>query len=188
MILRLLPAMIPLALLAACGRRAPEGDVPLPKAFPRIVVYDSVYAPVDSLPLVWECNTSAKAKVNNLGTKCYVNIVYPAYSATLYLSFFNVTSEKDRLRVLFNRHDRMCFNAGASDSELTEFLTPAGFEVKMMVTPMGSPVPLQLLAIGSQWIVSGALHMLQAPESADSVAPVIRAVERDVVHALMQMR
>lgn len=186
MIIRFLSAVIALTLLAACGEKAPEDYVPLPRAYPRIAVYDSVYAPVDSLPLVWECNTSAK--VNNLRTKSYVNIVYPAYSATLYLSFFNVTSEKDRLRVLANRQERMLFNAGASDSELTEFLTPPGFEVKMIVTPMGSPVPLQFLAVGSQWIVSGALHMRLAPESADSVAPVIRAVERDVVHALMQMR
>lgn len=188
MIIRFLSAVIALTLLAACGEKAPEDYVPLPRAYPRIAVYDSVYTRVTPLPLVWECNSGTQFSVRRAYFSHLVDIVYPAYKAKLHLTFQPIMTESQCYYAITRRQERIDFNIGRADTEVTEFVTPAGFEAALFVTPMSSPVPVQFMAINSGWFVSGDLALNHAPASADSIAPVIRSVERDIIHALKLMR
>ena len=101
------------------------------------------------------------------------------------------TAPEALARAIDNRIARMALNAGGARSELTELTSEGGYECRVMTTPAGTVTPLQFLAFrpaGGE-IVSGALFIDGAATAQpDSFAPIVRAVERDIVHALKHLK
>lgn len=180
-----------LTAMIACTSRAPEGGIPLPPAYPRIAIADSVFAPLPSLPIRWEANEWARESArhtNEAGGSVKLDLVYEPYRASLLLTFTPAGSPEKRTGILENRRERMALNTTGLHTRLNTFTTASGITAAILTAPAGSPTPVQFVADTGNWIVSGALLLDSAPASADSIAPVVRAVTRDITHALINLK
>lgn len=187
-------------MLSSCGNKSgmPGGDaddfVPVPRrhAYPRIVIPDSTftYTPVGKSNLVIAINNAATSTLRSSddGNSCFVDVVYHKLQSTIFYTItpINRTSLSD---VIANRLERIRLNIGSSDAELLEFDTPAGFESKVFVTRGDISTPVQFIATdGSHLVVSGAAFVREAsPATADSIAPIVALLRRDIIHTLNTM-
>lgn len=180
----LLPVCVA-SLLYACSGQTPRDKTPVPRpeAWPRIAIYDSTYQTVDSLPVIFEANSSAKIEHTQPG---WVNINYPAYAATIYLTVTQ-TNPAEIEKVVDNRLERMALNISENaDARQEHFVSPE-FESLMLVSPGTRSTPLQFVATDRRsTVISGTAFFHNAGQitSTDSVAPVIESLKRDLVHAL----
>lgn len=185
---RLLAASLVAAVLASCGaRQATERDetapIPLPRAWPRTALYDTIYAPVRE---DIELNTSALVDVSPDGTR--IDAAYLAYRATLYVTDTRTATVGEADAAEANRIERMSLNTGGLQSEQTAVTTPAGYRAVLLVTPVGSLTPVQFIARAPRRVVSGAVMLDRVPASADSVAPTLTALRRDLLHLITTLR
>lgn len=187
------PAAAALLLIASACTGTADNDtaaspVPRPRAWPRIAVYPEIYSPVHQES---DIETVASLKVGQHTTPDghrWYDIVYPAYRATLYLSDITPGNEEKVAAALENRMERMALNTGGRTSEKNSFITPAGYEATILITPSGSITPVQFAAAGEHRVVSGTFTLSRLPASADSLAPTLRAVERDIIHLIKCLR
>lgn len=196
----LLLLAISLAMLTDCGGKddmpgsADDDYVEVPRrhAYPRIALPDSTYSftTAGKSRLVIAVNDAATSTLRSSddGNSCFVDVAYPKLQSTI---FYTITPV-DRATlsdVIANRLQRIELNMGASDAELLEFDTPAGFECKVFVTRGDISTPVQFLSTdGTNLVVSGAAFVREAsPATADSIAPIVDVISRDVVHTLKTM-
>lgn len=185
---RLLAASLIAAVLASCsGRQSTENDdrapIPLPRAWPRTALYDNIHTPAkDDI----EVNASALVDVSPDGTR--INVAYPAYRAMLYVTDTHTATVEEADASEANRIERMSLNTGGLQSEHTAITTPEGYKAVMLVTPVGSPTPVQFIARAPRRVISGAVVLDRVPASADSVAPTIAALRIDIHHLITSLR
>lgn len=176
-----------LAALSSCGDNGGE-TTPLRHGFPRVRIYDSIYAAADSFPVHFEVNRQAGCRVPRAG---WLDVAYPRYGAVLHISALACSG--DRLASeLDKRRERMSLNIYGFSAR-TEHLTSAdsSFEAVMLVSHDAVSTPVQFVATdGQSVLVTGSAYMPGVrPESpADSIAPQVEALRRDVVHAIRQLR
>ena len=169
--------------------------VPRPTAYPRIETYPRTYSDTGFPALTIEANDSAVYDTDYESRTAsglrWLSIVYPKYNATLYCTYTPVTAVLPLRQTLDNREQRMALNAGAEESLLTEFCNGGGISCRLLVTPGGTITPVQFLATDSaRFVLSGSLH-LKNPDcapAADSIRPIVEAVEADVTHLLKNLR
>lgn len=180
----LLPVCLASLLCACSGQTSRDKtQVPRPEAWPRIAIYDSIYQVVDSLPVVFEANASAKIEHTRPG---WVNINYPAYASTIYLTVTQTTPAEIE-SVVDNRLERMALNIADNTDVTQEHIVSPEFESLMLVSPGTRSTPLQFVATDRcSTVVSGTAFFHNAGQitSTDSVTPVIESLKRDLVHAL----
>lgn len=173
------------ALSASCG--GGPTPVPLPAAYPRIDVADSIYRAVaDSLPVHFEVNTAASVSTDSVGADgtVWLTVSYPSYRSTLYLTFTPVADDAEARAVTANRRERMALNTSDATTMLISLHSPGGFDSEIAVTPAGSVTPVQLLSAGNGYIVSGACFLeAAATADPDSVSPIVKALRADLIHA-----
>lgn len=190
MITRICSLLAALLVLAACSRSS-DTPVPRPVAYPRVPVYDSTYTAVPGLPLHLELSAHAAAQVDSSHShsngSIWLNAAYPAYNATLHLTLTPVTPASAP-EVIHNRTERMSLNSGGHPTDVSQLAAPSGFSSQILLTPAGSVTPVQFLSVSPQWVVSGALYLPDAETNPDSVAPVLQAVRRDLIHAARTIR
>lgn len=176
-----------LAAVTACSSKDNERAVPRPDAWPRINTYPQSYHIAAGLPINLPVNDSTIVVTTSRND--WVTISYPRYHANLHLTITRVSPESVN-RVVDNRVERMALNNGGNDSEVIELTNPAGFKAQIMKTPRGSVTPLQILAIGRDMVVSGAVALLDPNDmqKPDSMAPVIDAIEADLIYAMQNMQ
>lgn len=180
--------------LASCRGASDRQDghqgIPRPKAYPRIQLYDSVYTDRHGLDAGFEVNEATE--VNRPGgdrkgsRSDWADVRYPAYNATLHCTFTPV-DESTRDEVVDNRTRRMALNVGSNTAEQIGLSTPAGYEAIVLTTVGATVTPLQFVAAGNEWVVSGALTFDAESIDTDSVLPVIGAVRSDVIHAIKNL-
>ncbi|MBQ9077282.1 MAG: hypothetical protein IJY31_05505 [Muribaculaceae bacterium] len=170
-------------------------DIATPRrtAYPRIEIYDSVYLPIESMPINIEVNAHTILQEDSLrdnsdGSR-WINIMYPGYNATLHCTFTPVNATTVGT-VTGNRNERMSLNAGDLTSELTEITTPHGTTGRILTTPESTVTPLQFIATDNRsWVFSGALYLTrQHTGNIDSIAPILHSVRRDIVHSIRNLR
>ena len=167
--------------------------VPRPTAYPRIDIYPSSYTTIGVAHLAIEVNDSAVlADKEHFPARdvSWIRINYPRYNADLYCTYTPITHAAPLDMVLANREERMALNSGGASSELTEWLNDAGIACRMLITKSGTVTPVQYIATDSaKFVLSGALYMhgLDKAPDTDSIAPVVRAVEADVLHLLQNL-
>lgn len=178
----------------SCGRGdSTEAAVPRPEGFPRIERYDSVYHPLDSVPVRFEVNDSAVIVPSKPGRDgdTWVTLAYPRYGGARLFLTFTPTTPASLPTVLDNRAERMALNTGGARSELIELVSDGGFSGRLMTTRSSTVTPLQFLASDphGSMVVSGALFIGDAAEasSPDSLTPVVDAVRDDLLHALKHL-
>ncbi|MCM1520839.1 MAG: hypothetical protein NC098_08645 [Lachnoclostridium sp.] len=177
----------------SCTGRGGDSDgasVPRPKAYHRIEIPAERYDTVNVTGVDIVKNAEAVFVDKKEGDASgWFDIVYPSLgNATMYCSITLIDSSNAE-NVISNRTERMSLNTGGNRTEISEFVTPAGYECTVLVTPAGTLTPVQFIAAGGERVVSGTL-MINAPQGfrPDSIAPVTEAVRRDVEVMLNSLR
>lgn len=194
---RLLPLALILSACAGNDRTDCASDIgarpacPRPVAYPRPFIYDSVYVTAPDMPVLFEVNANAslyRPDVNGsapAGTR-WLNVVYPAYSATLFCTFSPVSSDGDRRRIVENRMQRMMMNLGDNYATQFEIASPDGYSTMILSSLGPTLTPVQFISQSRRWVISGTMQFEAAdgrPLKPDSVKPYIDAVAADLIHA-----
>ena len=195
MIKYLLPTILT-CLLTACGGQGDNGGAPaVPRrhAYPRIELPDSAYRYVNDavtgigLDINAEAGYQTRSAENSRAP--FIDVTYPGLNAQIYFTITPV-DESTVASVIDNRMERISLNLGGADAELIEFDSPAGFENKVIVTRGDISTPVQFIATdGHSAVISGTAFLRDASSAtADSIAPVVETMRRDIIHALMTLR
>lgn len=177
----LIASAVVAALLSGCGKKD-DMRVPLPYAYPRPNLPDTVMTPAAGTPLHFLVNAQAKTDVPRPG---WLNVAYPELGATIHVTF-TATNPDDVWEVKDNRMERLLLNAGERAVDFSEFTNAAGFYVAA-ATSEGALTPLQFIASDdSAWVVSGAVYFDSpgAASNPDSIRPVVQAIRRDLLRSL----
>ena len=177
-------------LLVLTGCRREERAVPRPVAFPRIEIPAERYVAADSVPMHFEINTASSTERKEQDGTVWLTITYPGYfpGTAIYCTFTPVTDGSVD-EVIANRTERMALNSGGADSEITRLTSQGGLDCTMTVTRAGSATPVQFIAADNGIVVSGAMYInVEAGFAPDSIAPVVDAVSRDMLHSLKTIR
>lgn len=179
--------------VSECGN---DGDastaVPRRTAYPRIEVYDTVYAAVERLPIVFEVNAAAtvsRGLRDGREDANWINVKYDRYGATLLCTYSPVTPATVA-DVMDNRIERMSLNAGDMTTDVTTISTLSGVDATVLMTPRAKVTPIQFMATDSAtYVLTGALYFDRAAAvDADSVMPILEAVRGDVIHAISHLQ
>lgn len=177
---RCLPFLCLMALSAGCARR--PAPVPRPHAFPRIEVYPETYHAVNNLMI----NDSARFEPGV--TEGWFDIVYPAYNVRVNCTLTHTESSLHLQSVIDNRIERLERNAAGAPGELTELTSTEGVGGMLIVTPGALATPVQFLATDSaRYVLSGSAVFASPGASPDSVAPIVNAIERDMIYMLKHL-
>ncbi len=180
---RLITFLLPvLILLAGCTKR--PAPVPRQQAFPRIELYPESYREIDGLMV------NDSARIERGETEGWFDIVYPAYNVRINCTLTRAESPARLQAVIDNRLERLERNAGGASGEMTELTSPGGIGSLLMVTPGALATPVQFIATDSArcCVLSGSAVFASPGATPDSVAPVVGAIERDIVFMLKNLK
>lgn len=181
-------AVVALVILTGCGGDCDGADravAPLPTAWPRVAVCDSVYRVVPGLPVHIEANAGAHVTVKD-GANPGVDIAYPQYGATVYLTVVHGLSGREAFaRAWQGRRDRIDANTGDANADIQP-VAGTHYRGALVVTHSASQTPVQLL-VGDDaaGVIVSATAFIHAPVTApvvDSIAPVVDALAADLRH------
>lgn len=177
-----------LIVLAGCRERDTRHHAPLPRAYPRIQMPDSTFRAIDSTAVPIVVNAGASVSVDRRPGGEWIDITYPGFpDGRVYLTLSRVGHEAIEAAV-DNRLQRMALNAGSLPGRQTRLVSQGGWEAMMLVTPASISTPVQVLASGPGIMLSGVFHISVPPSTPpDSVAPVVKAVERDMLTMLRSL-
>lgn len=164
-------------------------NVPRPYAWPRVELYPDSLTEIQSVPVRWIANASALATVRSgNANSVWADIRYPAYQATLFLTFISC----DRMTadsIIANRRHRIALNIGDTPASKEMIGSQGGgFDSELVTATAASPAPLQFVSSGERMIVTGTLFFDRAPVSYDSVRPIVDVLRSEMVRALKSLR
>ena len=162
--------------------------MPRPQAYPRIAIPDSVFRPVSVGDITLQLNAAVDSLSvrGSLNGSWWVTALYNDFDASLFITVTPL-SPADALSTIDNRVERLSLNTGGLPTEVTSFTTSAGLDARIIVTPQGSPVPVQFLVTDHNTLLVSGSATLEAAATAppDSIAPVIDMLRRDVTHTVL---
>lgn len=177
-----------IAAMLSCSQSRKDNVAPKPEAFPRSAMYDSIYHEVDSMPVRFEVNSAARI---DRTSGLWLNIEYPLYAATIFVTMTPVTPETYG-DVLLNRRQRQELNIGSAEIETeVERISSGSFISELLVAPEAKSTPLQFIAVDSvNWVVSGTafFHNVSNSASVDSLAPMVGTLHRDIRRMLSTLK
>lgn len=184
------PACLALAvalMLTACsGNSDRSAGVPLPRAFYRIDTYPADYSTIRLADVSFGVNSAVPASSPRPG---WLDVEYPRYGAAMHITVRRLGTPDSLAAAIANRHERIELNAGGRSCRTDVFNNDAGFACEMVVAREPAPVPVQFMACDSAGTLAfGVVALDRTPSSADSVAPVLHALENDVFHLLQSLR
>lgn len=177
---------------AGCGRRE-TAPVPKPEGWPRIEMPAPEFVSVESggTELLFNSNAIVESREADRGGGRWFDVTYPGVNgARIYLSLTAVGDPTELEKALANRRERMELNTAGARTEITQLRSEAGWECEIALTRSSVTTPVQLLAHdGRSRMLSGALYLNLPPDTRpDSIAPVVRAVSRDLTEMLKHLR
>lgn len=162
-----------------------ETTTPRPNGFFRIDSYPATYKEVKMGNITLNINDSALCNVppgaeGNSGTE-WLNITYPRYNATIYLSYITLHDNLDRLMA---ESIELVYRQNVN-TEQVEAIAYEDKAAKLYATLFAlspeSATPIQFIATDStQYLLRGALYF-DNPVKADSVAPSLQYIEEDIM-------
>lgn len=198
--------VVSLLALLFCGCNSDNGGtaaVPRPRAYPRVALYDaSRYVFPDSFPVMFPVNAAAEHTLENHSgggaQNAWLTVRYPRYGLAVYITCAEASDSVQLARIVDNRLERIGLNIG--DNAMVDHVAvdnPYGFYSRLLLTrSVGSPAPVNFIAIGTRDDGSGAVvsgsAVLESEAAitadADSIAPVVKAIIADISHSLSQIR
>ncbi len=170
------------ALVCLSCHREGNDAVPRRYAYPRLEAYDTVYQRVDVGPVCLDVNADAIIDSPKNG---WLNISYPRYGATIFLS---ATRTDDIDEAVRNRRQRISLNLGGAQADTRVFST-GDFECMVVESIDAGTTPVQMLAVSRRGIVVSATANIDGPSTpADSIRPIVNALARDAVKMLTNLK
>ena len=159
--------------MSSC-RHKDSNVTPRRYAYPRIEAYDSTYRRLTVGPVSIEVNAAAATSSPKDG---WLDIYYPRYGATVYLS---ATHTDDLPRAIANRRQRISLNLGGASGD---------FDCEVVESVDAGATPVQILAVSPNGlIISGSANISGTTTPADSIRPIVTALTRDAIHILMSIK
>lgn len=173
-------AAILLAVLTTACSTAPGGgdvDVPRRRAYFRLQLPEAVYRDVAVGDATVRLNGNAAVEASRPG---WVTAVYPHGLAEIYITDTPLQEGSDE--AIANRMERLAMNTGGAVTRTDCYINAGGYDCTLLVTPAGSPTPVQFLAIapGCRMLSGSAVLKDYDAAASDSLAPVVTMLERDV--------
>lgn len=180
--MRSLPLFLLLLIFVGCSQKQPQA-VPRPQAWPRLAEIPASYHLIDGLAV----NDSAQVIKGN--SEGWFDIVYPAYNVRINCTMTTVSSPRELQGVIENRLERLERNAAGAPGEITELTSEGGWGCLLMSTPGAVATPVQFLATDSvSRLFSGSAVFSGVKLRADSVAPAVSVIERDLLYMLQNIK
>lgn len=181
-ILTVFSLVVAMVLLISCGGRD-STSIPRKTAYPRIDrLYDTVYTCAYS-PLQLYFNENANIeRTSNDGFR----VRYDKYSATLYCSYWEKLTQKDYVKVLSQRKERIVRDCGEKNPET--YIVDNGKSLATVFYSLRDCLtPVHFLAEDSVNIVYGVIY-LDKMENYDSISPIIDYLCYDVSYLIKHLR
>ncbi len=175
-----------MSLIVSCGH--PKDDaVPRRPGYYRLEQYPAQYQWHNETPRMLYANACAKFSSEKKEDGSYwATVAYPRYKAYIYYTFTPL-AERDATALVENRLERMRLDLGnATDLSTEEYLNPNGINVWTIFAPQALNTPVKFLAMDKDWMISGTAFLDNATD-ADSVAPVIEILTRDVRYSMLTL-
>ncbi len=174
--------------LSCCTGGQREIAVPRPAAYHRIAIPAPAYRTVRAGTVSIQLNTSVTDTVVSAGNS-WVTACYPGLGTSMYITVTEIDPGTAG-EAIDNRVERLSLNTGGLPTEVISFTTPEAFDAQLIITPAGSPIPVQFLATDhSSVLVSGTAAVEGSASSpADSISPVLEMLERDITHMLKTLK
>lgn len=179
----IIAAAIALSVLAGCNSR--PADVPRRYAYPRVAVPDSVRVRHSLGGLALELSADAAV---SYPSEQWLDASYPALGATLHLAARQTTGQENLRQEIANRRQRISLNLGSATARSDRFTTAHGFDCELVVSAEGVSTPVQFIACGTDGkMLTGAVVLNGPTAPADSLQPIVKALEREVFTMLEQL-
>lgn len=170
-------------LLSSCRNES----TPRPTGYFRIDSYPAQYTSVQLGNISLHINDSAQRIIPDATTDKgvhWLNVVYPRYNATLYLSYIPLNENLDRLMA---ESIELVYRQNVN-TEQVEAIAYEDYEARLYATlftlSAESATPIQFIATDStQYLLRGALYYDNSVKS-DSVAPSLHYIEEDIMHLI----
>lgn len=175
------------AVLWGCGDGSDTAPsyvpTPRPLAYPRTPVYEPAYI-TEKLPGV-SFDVNSGAVVDVAPGASAVNVHYPLYDATLYLTVRRGMADSATIEREWERcAQRIDLNLGGAPADAGSFERADGTAAMVVRARSTAQTPVQLIAANGRHgvLLSGAVFMngWDGPVAYDSVRTVVDALERDV--------
>ena len=180
-------------LLAACGSSSSDNYVPKPKGFPRFDLPTPSYQLLDPThPYQFEFNKIARILPDTFARSepDWIFINYPAYHASVQLTYKPVRNDVNRLRGMLDDSYKLAtrHNIKASAIEEKKLRLKSGLEASIIDLAGEVPSQVQFITTDSTThFLRGALYFNTATEN-DSLQPVIQYIRKDILHMLNTLK
>ena len=161
-----------------------EKYTPKPYGYYRIDFPEKAYQPLsDSFPYQFEKATQAKLEIDQEANAepYWINLVYPAYNATLHLSYKKITTDTSLQGYLQDCH-RLAYTHTVKAESIDEKLFRREQLLGLIYFIEGNTASSTqfLVTDSTRHFLRGALYFNQHPDK-DSLAPVIQYLRGDIV-------
>ncbi|WP_420150745.1 gliding motility lipoprotein GldD [Spirosoma sp.] len=179
--------------LAACGSSSSDNYVPKPKGFPRFDLPTPVYKPIEPThPYQFEYNNIARILPDTFARSepDWIFINYPAYHASVQLTYKPVGNDVNRLRAMLDDSYKLAarHNIKAYAIEEKKLRLKSGLEASVIDLAGEVPSQVQFITTDStKHFLRGALYFNTATQN-DSLQPVIQYIRKDILHLLNTLK
>lgn len=175
-----------LLLISACSKPHDQA-VPRRQGYARVSQYPPQYQILKGMPLSLKVNSEAVSeKQHNDDGSFWATVHYPRYKAMIYFTFTPL-ARQDATALVENRLERMRLDLGNSiDINTEEYINPNGITIWTLYAPSSLNTPVKFMALNSDWMVSGSAFLEKA-QNADSVAPIVQSLLRDVRYSMLTL-
>ncbi|MDE6085197.1 MAG: hypothetical protein K2G40_02185 [Muribaculaceae bacterium] len=159
-----------------------EVPVPRPEAYFRLEIPDTVYYPSLLGGEIIMLNSAIDSvETVSIGRNSWLTASYPGGRATIYLTITEIDASTEA-EVMENRTERMSLNTGGNQCFIENSRTGKGRTATLLITPAGSPTPVQLMIHGhGDKIITVAANCEEAATARpDSIQPVVEMLVRDI--------
>ncbi len=176
-----------IAIFTACHNTT----APRPQGYFRITPYPSSYHTHTLGGITLQVNDSAQCTTPTSHTRDgvhWLNIQYPRYNATIYLSYIPLTGNLERL---MSESIELVYRQNVN-TEQVEAIAYEDIEEKLYATLYAlspeSATPVQFIATdSSEYLLRGALYF-DTPVKSDSIAPSLQYIEEDIIQLIESIR
>ena len=178
---------------ASCSDSSSDNYVPKPKGFPRFDLPEPQYTSLEPThPYQFEYNKIARILPDTFARSepDWIFINYPAYHASVQLTYKPVLNDRNRLRAMLEDSYKLAtrHNIKAYSIQQRKLRLKSGLEASVIDLAGEVPSQVQFVTTDSTThFLRGALYFNIATEN-DSLQPVIRYIRADIMHLLNTLK
>jgi gliding motility-associated lipoprotein GldD len=178
---------------AACGGSSSDNYVPKPKGYPRLDLPPRNYVLIEQThPYSFEYNKAARILPDTFARSepDWIFINYPAYHASVQLTYKPVNNDINRLRAMLDDSYKLAsrHQIRATSIEQRKIRMKSGLEASVIDLTGEVPSQVQFVTTDStKHFLRGALYFNTATAN-DSLQPVIDYIRKDIIHLLNTLK